>query len=76
MQIPMDLITQHLAFNLCLSDSYRREFRDLVRLMIKITDADFIQKLKTLEKESDGIVKFKIKIMSETILQNREDLNL
>ncbi len=65
----------NLAYNLCQSDSYRREFRDLVRLMIKIADADFIQKLKTLEEKSDDIVKFKIKIMSETILQNREDLN-
>ena len=66
---------RNIAFNLCSSDSYRREFRDLVRLMIKIADADFIEKLKTLEKTSNDVIKFKIKMMSETILQNREDLN-
>lgn len=66
---------RNTAFNLCSSDSCRREFRDLVRLMIKIADPDFIGSLKTLEKTSNDIVKFKVKIMSETILQNREDLN-
>ncbi len=64
----------NLAFNLCTSNNYRREFRDLRRLMIKIADADFIERLKPLAKESDDIVKFKVKMMSETILQNRQDL--
>lgn len=66
---------RNLAYNLCLSESYRREFRDLVRLMIKIADTDFIESLKQIEKESGDIVKFKIKIMLKTILQNREDLS-
>ena len=66
---------RNLAYNLCLSESYRREFRDLVRLMIKIADTDFIERLKQIEKESDDIVKFKIKIMLKTVLQNREDLS-
>ncbi len=66
---------RNLAFNLCSSDSYRREFRYLVRLMIKIADADFIEKLKTLEKESHGIIRFKVNKMLIIILQNRKDLN-
>lgn len=66
---------RNLAYNLCLSDNYRREFRDLVRLMIKIADANFIQRLKQLNEKSDDIVKFKVKIMSEMVSQNREDLN-
>lgn len=65
----------NLAYNLCVSDSYRREFRDLARLMIKISDTEFIEKLRPLEKESDDIVKFKVRIMLGTILKNREDLN-
>lgn len=47
----------------------------MVRLMMRIADTDFIERLKMLEKESNDIVKFKIKIMLETILQNRRDLN-
>jgi hypothetical protein len=65
---------RNLAFNLCLSDSYRREFRDLVRLMIKIADKQFIERLKMLENESEEIVKFKTRTMLENILQTRKDL--
>lgn len=65
---------RRLAFKLCASGNYRREFRDLVRLMIKIADENFIEKIKELEAKSEGVVKFKAKLTLETILKNRMEL--
>lgn len=63
-----------LAYKLCATDSYRREFRDLARSMIKFANTDFVERIKGLRDTSDGVVHFKSSLMLDTILNNRKDL--
>lgn len=63
-----------IAYKMCASENYRREFRDLARLMIKIADEDFLEKIKLLRENSRDIVRFKTDLMLQTIVQNRVDL--
>lgn len=66
---------RNLALELCKTESYRREFRDLVRLTIKLADTAFVGRIRGLVESSDGIVKFKSQLMLSTILSNRKDLS-
>jgi hypothetical protein len=69
----MERIRQ-IGLAMCSSESYRREFRDLVRLLIKLADSEFIESVKALQARSSGIVEFKCKLMLKTILNIRKDL--
>ena len=65
---------KNIAFKMSQSDNYRREFRDLARLMVKLADREFVEKMKSISENSTPNIKFKIRIILETILQNRLDL--
>jgi hypothetical protein len=64
-----------VGINYCTSQDYKREFRDLVRLLIKIADKEFITKIAKIKNESDGVVKFKAYLLLETVLHHRKDLS-
>jgi hypothetical protein len=63
-----------LAYKLCQTNTYRREFRDLVRLTIKLADKEFVERIESLRKNSGGKVKFKSELLLDTIRNNRKDL--
>jgi hypothetical protein len=65
---------RNLAYEQCGTKTYRREFRDLARLMIKLADSHTVNLIKELEETSEGITKFKSNLMLKTILHNRNDL--
>ena len=63
-----------IGLAMCGSESYRREFRDLARLLINIADSAFVESVRALQTGPDGIVEFKCKLMLKTILNVRKDL--
>ena len=63
-----------IALDQCASDCYRREFRDLARLFIRLADQNFVEQLRMLKDDPNGKVCFKSKLMLNTILNNRDDL--
>lgn len=63
-----------IALAQCDSDRYAREFRQLIRLMIKLADKEFVSKLAGKMNSTHGIVRFKTQRMLTAILDNREDL--
>ena len=62
------------ATEFCLTKTFRREFRYLVRAVIPIANIDFVHELQTIEREKDGIIRFKTELMLRIILENRKDL--
>jgi hypothetical protein len=66
---------REIGLSMCSSESYRREFRDLARLLIKLADSSFIENVRELQAASDGIVEFKCRLMLQTILNVRKDLS-
>jgi len=62
-----------LAYNLSVSESYRVEFRDLARLVIKHADVKFVEDIRKAAENSNGRIRFKCELMLQTILQNRAD---
>ncbi len=63
-----------IGLEMCGKESYRREFRDLARVLIKLADSSFVESVRALQAASHGIVEFKCKLMLETILNVRKDL--
>jgi hypothetical protein len=63
---------QQIALDLVTNPQYRRELGDWARLMIKLADKPFLQKLAEINANSD--IRLKANRMTDKILQNRKDL--
>lgn len=66
---------RQLAYKLCRSPNYRREFAYIARLMIKLADKPLIRELQKLSKSPDELVQKKAEHMLNVILHHRKDLN-
>jgi len=65
---------RQLAYKLCLSPNYGKEFVDVTRLMIKLADKSLIRELQKLLENSDELVRKKTQRMLSIVLHHRKDL--
>ncbi|MGI8555187.1 MAG: hypothetical protein ACR2LT_02370 [Pyrinomonadaceae bacterium] len=65
---------QKIALSLCQNPHYRREFAHWAKLMIKIGDKTFMEKLSNLCADKELNVQEMAKWMREKIVENRKDL--
>jgi hypothetical protein len=65
---------KNIALAMCISQSYRREFTALSRLMIKLADQEFIQQLQHMMNSESGLIKKKSLIMFDIIINNRRTI--
>jgi len=65
---------QQIALDLCESHSFRREINYWSRLMIKLADQDFVNKLNVLSNSSNRYAQIKAKWLLDKILHHRKDL--
>ncbi len=67
---------QQIALALCESYNFRREINYWSRLIIKIADEDFVNKLNALTNSSNRYAQIKAKWLLDKILHHRRDLTL
>lgn len=67
---------QQIALNLCESYYFRREINYWSRLMIKLADKDFVNKLNALSNSSNRYAQIKAKWLIDKILHHRKDLTI
>ena len=65
---------EKLALDMCGAPVFRREFREMTRLMIKLAEEDLIEELRKLAESKSERIKLKSRRMLERILGNRIDL--
>jgi hypothetical protein len=63
-----------VAINRCTSLEYRREDSELRRLMIKLADRNFVERLKKLPASSNAYANRRRSFMLEVVLEGRKDL--
>jgi hypothetical protein len=63
-----------VTLEVCEAFNFRREFRRWCRLMIKLADREFVEKLTQLSKSTNRYAAIKSKWMLETIFRHRKDL--
>ncbi len=67
---------QQTALDLCESYNFRREINYWSRLMIKLADQNFINKLNALSNSSNRYAQIKAKWLLDKILHHRKDLTV
>ncbi len=67
---------QQISLELCESHNFRRETNYWSRLMIKLADQDFVNKLNILSNSSNQYAQIKAKWLLNKILHHRKDLTV
>jgi len=67
---------QQIALDLCESYNFRREINYWSRLMVKLADKDFVNKLNALSNSSNRYAQIKAKWLLDKILHHRKDLTI
>jgi hypothetical protein len=65
---------QDIAVNRCISLEYRREDSELRRLMIKLADRNFVERLTKLPTSPNTYTNRRRALMLEVVLEGRKDL--
>jgi hypothetical protein len=65
---------QEIALRRCASPEYRREDSELRRLMIRLADSEFVQRVRALPDSPNPHVQRKKTLMLEVVLRARKDL--
>lgn len=67
---------QQVALDLCENSKFRREINYWSRLMIKVADKDFVNKLNAAANSSNHYARIKAKWFLDKILHHRKDLTV
>ena len=65
---------QEIALKRCASAEHRREDSELRRLMIRLADSEFVERIRGLHDSPNPHVQRKETLMLEVILRGRKDL--